>query len=219
MKNMKMNVLILLIVAAVASLVYAFSFSQPQIRVYRFGQAIDNEIADADLSLEQTREELLDLLQRDVADLIRIGTDYEASLNIEREFGHFQETMASLSLYMAQVLPVLNDIIDQTDFEGQLSRAASLNLHADLAVAFLEAQQERLRTLSALNGAVADLYGQLQHFESYFYEADPWVSIPYFQSLLEQFEAVAGYHGTYVEALDSYSRTKTQFYLALRENL
>lgn len=216
---MKSKLMILLVLGAVASVVYAFAFSQPDIRIYRFGQTIDNRIADADLTLAMSREELLELLQRDVADLIRIGIDYEPGLNIEREFGHFRETMADLSAYMDQVMPQLVQIVQQSEFEGQFQRAASLNHHGDLAVAFLENQQHRLETLGNLNGALGSLYDDLQHFETMFYESDPWVAIPYFQSLLEGFSTLLDYHDAYVEAVLEYARAKTQFYLALRENL
>jgi len=219
MKKVKTAAMALLLILTAASFVYALFFSNPAVRIYQFGQNIDNGIADANLLLDMGREEILNLLQRDTADLIRIGSNYETGLNIEREMGHFQDSLAKLSAYVEKAVPRMDRIYERADFAAEARRATTLGRHQELAETFIVLQQTRLSNLQMFNGALVELHERLLEFETRFYEPDPWVSIPYFQSLLEQFDLLQMLHEEYADVVGDYIRAKTNFYLAIRENL
>ncbi|MCL1950425.1 MAG: hypothetical protein FWF59_11905 [Turicibacter sp.] len=217
MRKNKVGLMLLLALGLAASLVYAFRFSNPAVRAYQFGQNIDDGLADAALSFPKRREELLDLLQRDVGDLVRIGQNYEAGLNIDREFAHFHETYGLLGDYIATVTPKVEAIYHRSDFNRALAHAGRAGIHASVATGFISYQQERMGALLAVHGALAGLYEALSSFEAMFFEPDPWVAVPYFQEVLDRFDEIAVLHDGYLDALGSYARTKTDFYLAIRQ--
>ena len=206
----------LLAVGAAASFAYAFFLRDPELRIYRFGQAIDNSIVDAELLLGIGREDFLNLLQRDVGDLIRIGADYEPALNIDRELGHFRESLGHLRDYVQEAVPLMEAVHNDADFGALRQRAQRLRRHRELADIFIGQQESRVLLLGSLNVAMVELYGLLSDFEGMFYETDPWVTLPYVQAVIQQFERIEGIHREYMEAVEAYARTKARFYLAIR---
>jgi len=195
----------------------ALSYRSPEFEIFNFCQKLDENLMNAELRVNRTREAILNDTQESLRTLISAGQVYHQHTNLTEQFEIFFKNYEELNEFVERVIPAMNHTIERSNFSRIDDIINKLNESDQLlAREMLTYQQERVNYLVRLNELTISLSETLTDFEKMFYETErPSQPIFYFQNIVNIFEEIEKIHQKYTFSTESYYRAKTNYYLIL----
>ena len=202
---------------AIVGIGSAVTYEAPEFEIFLFNQELDQDLFNAKSQTGIMIEETLNQLQPAMSELINEGQIYDQSADLTETFNIFNEVKDQLGIYVEDVSPEIDKLIQQLNFTKIEKRVSSLSQdHQPLAENLIESQQERLELLLVIHAQLEELDEKLVSFQEMFYSMErPSQTLAYFQSLVYLLEEIDANHKDYVMATENYQQAKTEYFLIL----